>query len=256
VEAAHRKLADAYQDAILRALDAGDQQTVERLRQEKQRIENQVPRYLSTVAGKELFECVLGMYGRAIRGPRSRFINLRPPNRDLWTEEIQAQIGGKVSFENIDYVATAKLVITEPGWYTIDLPERGTQFRLNSMLLGGGDVELSKGVDDVEIYTNFWGQPYLKYASAAVRKKATQKRCPLVNTAEEMNAFLAKRVDGRTVVEVSGYKPQLVDLSVRLPEGKVLETPAAGPRPPGDLPRVHKDTEKIKTYREKHVPRE
>ena len=131
----------------------------------------------------------------------------------MWTEEIQAQIGGKVSFESIDYVATAMLVITEPGWYTIDLPERGTQFRLNGMLLGGGDVELSKGVYDVEIYTNFWGQPYLQYASVAVRRSGTQQSIPLVNTADDVRALLEKSVDGRKVVEVSGHRPKVADLS-------------------------------------------
>ena len=223
VEAAHRKLLGAYQDAILRALDAGDKQAVEQLRQKKRRIECQIPRSLETVSGEELFECVLGMYGQAIRGPRCRFVNLRPPNRDLWADEIRARMGGKISFDSIDYVATAKLVITEPGWYTIDLPETGTQFRLNNMLLSGGDVELSKGVYDVEIYTNFWGQPYLKYASAAIRKKGIKKRIPLVNTGGDIGSFLEKRVDGRLVVEVSGHKPQPVDVSVRLPKGKLLQ---------------------------------
>jgi len=215
VEAAHRKLLVAYQDAIVRALDASDKPAVERLRQEMQKIASQVPRSLETVAQEELFECVLGTYGQAIRGPRSRFVNLRPPKRDLWTDDIQAQMGGKLSFESIDYVGTAKLVIARPGWHTIDVPEAGTQFRLNGMLLGGGDVELSEGVYDVEIYTNFWGQPYLKYASVAVRRRGTKTHIPLVNTAEDINAFLAKRIDGRRVVEVSGHKPQPVDLTIR-----------------------------------------
>jgi len=215
VEAAHRKLLAAYQDAIARALSAGDKPAVERLRQEMKEIANQIPRSLETVAQEDVFECVLGSYGQAIRGPRSRFVNLRPPKRDLWTDDIQAQMGGKLSFESIDYVGTAKLVISEPGWYTVDLPEAGTQFRLNGMLLGGADVELSKGVYDVEIYTNFWGQPYLKYASVAVRRKGTEAHIPLVNTAEDINAFLAKQIDGRRAVEVSGHKPQPVDLSIR-----------------------------------------
>jgi hypothetical protein len=84
---------------------------------------------------------------------------------------------------------------------------------------------LSKGVYDVEIYTNLWGQPYMEFASVAVRRKGTQKRSPLVNTAENISAFLAGRIDGRRVIEVSGHKPQPVDLSVRLPKGKVLRTP-------------------------------
>lgn len=224
VEAAHRKLLRAHQEAMLRALDAGDKEAVERLREEMRSIQSQVPRSLSTVAGEELYESVLGAYGKALRGPRSRFVNLRPPKRDLWTDEIRARIAGKISVEGIDYVGTAKLVITEPGWYTVDLPEAGTQFRLNNLLLSGGDVELSKGVYDVEVYTNFWGQPYLQFASAVVRKKGTEQRIPLVNTAKDIDAFLSQRIDGRAVVEVSGYEPQPVDLSIRLPKGEVRQT--------------------------------
>lgn len=226
VEAAHRRLLDAYRDAILRALDAGEEQAVKRLREEKRQIQQQVPRDLATVAGEELFECVLGIYGQAIRGPRSHFVNLRPPNRNLWTKEIRAQVAGKVSFDSIDYVATAKLVITDPGWYAIDLPENGTQFRLNNMLLAGNDVELSRGVYDVEIYTNSWGQPYMEYASVGVRSRRTEKRIPLVNTAEDINGLLEKRVGSRKVVELSGYEPPAADLSIRLPKGTVLQPSA------------------------------
>ncbi len=223
VEAAHRALLESYQHAILRAQDRHDKEAVARLREEKRKIESQVPRSLTTVVGEELFECVLGWYGQRHRGPRNRLVNLRVPNRNLWADEVRAKMGGKVSLADIDYIATAKLVVTEPGWYTIILPDRGTQFRLNDMVLPGGDVELSRGVYDVEIYTNTWGQPYLQYASVAIEMKGTEKRIPLVNTAEDVNRFLEQRIDGRRMVEVSGYKPQPVDLSVRLPKGNVLQ---------------------------------
>ncbi len=223
VEAAHRQLLDAYANAILKAQDAGDDVAVRRLREAKRRLQQLVPRDLATVAGAELFECVLGSYGQAIRGPRCRFVNLRPPNRNLWTPEIRAAVAGKVSFESIDYIGTAKLVVTEPGWYSIDLPGEGTQLRLNGLLLAGNDVQLSRGVYDVEIYTNVWGGPYMQYASGAIRPRGSDKPLPLVNTAADVNAFLAKQIDGRKVVETSGYRPPAVDVSIRLPKGTVVQ---------------------------------
>ena len=36
-----------------------------------------------------LFESVLGIYGQAIRGKRQPFVNVRPPNRNLWTKDIE-----------------------------------------------------------------------------------------------------------------------------------------------------------------------
>lgn len=72
VEAAHRKLLAACQDAIVRALDAGDKPAVERLRREMQEIASQVPRSLETVAQEDLFECVLGTEIRQCRRAKKR----------------------------------------------------------------------------------------------------------------------------------------------------------------------------------------
>lgn len=153
-----------------------------------------------------LFESVLGVYGQAIRGKRHPFVNLRPPNRNLWSQEIEDKLKGTLSYGEVDYIGTAKLVIPESGAYTVDIPNAGTQFRLNGHLVNAGDVELHKGVYNVEIYTNHWGQPYLKYAHAAVFKKGTKARIPFVNTDDALEKFLSQKINGRTVTEVCSYQ--------------------------------------------------
>ena len=215
VASAHRTLMAAYDRAILRAVDRGDAKAVETLREAKEALAEGIPRPVETLDGEALFECVLGIYGhsRSTRGPRSRFVNLRPPAGDLWSEEIQKVLRDKISFYAIDYVGTAQLVIPEDGWYTIDIPGSGTHFLLNGRFMSAGDVELLAGVYDVEIATGTWGQPYLSAARAAVFHKETKERIPLVNTGEAIERFLQQRIADRPVVEVSGYQPQPVDFT-------------------------------------------
>ena len=222
---AHRSLLAAYDDAIKRALDGGDEATLQKLRSERITLLRSVPQPLSSLPDDAVVECVLGVYGKAVRGEQYAFVNLRPPQGDLWTEAIQEQLRGKVPFEHIEYVATAKLVITKAGWYKIELPARGTQFRLNGVPMSGGEVELTHGVYDVEIYTNTWGQPYLMGARVAVLPKNGTHRISLVNTAEDVKRFLDQRINGRRVVEVSGYAPKAVDINIKGPKG-VIKVPA------------------------------
>jgi hypothetical protein len=158
-----------------------------------------------------LFECVFGVYGQAIRGKRHPFVNLRPPNRNLWTKHIEDKLKGTLSYGEVDYIGTAKLVIPETGTYTIDIPESGTQFRLNGHLVDAGDLQLRKGVYNAEIYTNHWGQPYLKFAHAAVFKKATKARIPFVNTGNALEKFLSQKILDRTVSEVCSYQTKRIN---------------------------------------------
>lgn len=158
-----------------------------------------------------LYESVLGTYGRAIRGERHPYVNLRPPARNLWTEEIQRLVRRKLSYEQVDYIGTAHLLIPESGAYVVELPGAGVQFRVNGRLMAAGEVYWKSGWYEVEIYTNHWGQPYLTYAEVSVRKKGNGKRLPFVNTASEVQEFRSRRIDGRRVVEVCDYAPRRVD---------------------------------------------
>jgi hypothetical protein len=180
-------------------------------------VENIVLRPAAKSLKRPVFESVLGVYGQAIRGQRFPFVNLRPPDRNLWTEEIENKLHGTLSYGQVDYIGTAKLVIPETGTYTIDLPERGTQLQLNGIVLKLGDIQLQKGVYDVEIYTNHWGQPYLKYAHANVFKQGTRTRIPFVNTAAAIEDFRSQTIDSRKVIEVCNYPVKRVRVVSREP---------------------------------------
>lgn len=210
--AAQRNLLKAYVEAILRAEDRGDKMLLARLRQEKLALEVKLPTLIDDLGDERLYECVLGQYGRSIRGARYPVVNLRPPNRDLWNDDVQENARGKITFEGIEYIGTAKLVIQADGWYTIDIPKSGTEFRLNGQLVSAGDVELIRGVYTVEIHSHTWGQPSMPYAYAAVSKKGSRATIPLANTGTAIKEFLEQRIDGRRVVEVSGYQPKEVDV--------------------------------------------
>ena len=164
----------------------------------------------NTVPAEPLFESVLGVYGHAIRGQRRPFVTLRPPNGDLWTEDIERKLKETLSYAEVDYIGTAKLVIPAEGMYTIDIPKTGTQFRLNGHLVRAGNIKLRKGGYDVEIYTNHWGQPYLKYARAAVFKAGTKTKIPFVNTGDTLETFLSQRINDHAVTEVCRYQPRAV----------------------------------------------
>jgi hypothetical protein len=159
-----------------------------------------------------LFESVLGVYGEAIRGKRHPLINLRPPQGNLWTAEIQEVIGGVLSYEAVDYIGTARLVIVEAGTYTVDIPVDGVEFRVNGDRVTAGDVELQEGAYDIEIYTNHWGQPYLTYAEVSVTKAGTGDRIPFVNTAGDIEAFRSQANAEQTVKEVCDYPLQRIEL--------------------------------------------
>jgi len=158
------------------------------------------------------FESVLGVYGKAIRGERSRFINLRPPNRNLWTDEIENALDGTLSYADVDYIGTAKLLIREAGTYTLELPGANVEIRINGRRVEAGDLELKKGLYGIEIYTNHWGQPYLKYAQAFVHPKGSDDRIPFINSARDVKKFRKQKIGGKRVVEACEYTLEPVEI--------------------------------------------
>lgn len=223
IDAANRTLLAAYDQAIAQAKRRGDEAATKALKEERAAVAAKVPQPLTIFRDEAMYECVLGIYGRGQRQQQYPFVNLRPPiESNLWTKQIQKALRGKIDFEGIEYTGTAKLVIPKDGWYTLCIHEPGTQFRLNGMLMSGGDVELRQGVYDVEIYSNTWGQPYINDARAAVHPKGSDKPLPFVNTGADLSRFLTQRVCDRTVCEVTGYKPKPVDIDVRGRRGKAV----------------------------------
>jgi hypothetical protein len=103
---------------------------------------------------------VLGHYGRATRGRRGRFINLRPPtSANRWTPQIQQRLRGRLNFSELDYIGTALLVIRKTGWYRVELAAEGTSLKLNGRTVSTGRIRLRQGVYDAEIHTTTWGGP-------------------------------------------------------------------------------------------------
>lgn len=164
---------------------------------------------------EKLFESVLGIYGKAIRGERYPLVNLRPPHRNLWTEEIKESVERVLSYEQVDYIGTAKLVIRASGDYVVDMPGAGVDFRINGQQVAAGAVSLEKGLYEVEIYTNHWGQPYLTYAEVAVRKQGEKEAVPFVNTASDIERFRSQKIADKPVVEVCKYSPNQIDTAGR-----------------------------------------
>ncbi len=164
---------------------------------------------------EEMFESVLGIYGRAIRGERSEFINLRPPHRDLWTDSIKSMIEPTIAYGDVDYIGTAKMIVREDGVYTIDLPGAGVELRVSEQLLESGDVQLARGIYEIEIYTNHWGQPYLTYADVRVFEKDSEEQLPFVNSKCEIDSFRSQQFNDLKVVVVTDYVPPEVEFHDR-----------------------------------------
>lgn len=168
--------------------------------------ESRVEPFRAEPPQEDLIRSVLGTYGKAIRGERFPYVNLRPPNRNLWTEKISQAIEEELDYGEVDYIGTALLVIPETGKHRIEIPGAGVEFRINGQRFNDGVLDLKKGVYRIEIYTNHWGQPYLTYAQVTVRRSDTNEEVPFVNTESDIRAFLAQRIDGRPVKEVCTFE--------------------------------------------------
>ena len=189
---------------------------------------------------------MLGHYGRATRGHRGRFINLRPPtSANLWTPQIQQRLRGRLNFSGLDYIGTALLVIRKTGWYRVELAAAGTSLKLNGRTVSTGRIQLRQGVYDAEIHTTTWGGPYLKAARVAVfadagksgktsNKKDRPKpdaRIPFVNTTAAIRDFVNQRISGRRVEEVTDWTTRRVSVRTDAPRGRILSAPNAIPSP-------------------------
>ncbi len=113
------------------------------------------------------------------------------PDRGTWKAEVDNEWDGEMR------EAKTHLLVVE--------------FRVNGQRFESGDVVLAKGLYEVEIYTNHWGQPYLTYADVTILRKGDRTVIPFVNTASEIEAFRSQQIAGRSVVEVCDYTPRPVE---------------------------------------------
>ena len=205
----------AYDSAIQQAIESGDLERASHLTVEKQSVEGHgipLPDLDShQFLDNQMYKCLLGIYGK-FGGPYSHpIVNLSVPNRNLWTEAIQSKLRGKIDFYEINYRGDAKLIIPEDGVYTVEVPDRGTEFMLNGKGLNRGNIELRKGVYRVRIATGTHGQMYLPGSFVRILRGGTDQEIPLINSGSDIKKFLASTIEGHAVVEVSGYRPDVVD---------------------------------------------
>ena len=172
---------------------------------------------LKQLGDHDYYKCVLGSYGRYARETRYPVINLSIPNCNLWSEAVQETLQGKLEFHKLNYRGDAKLFILNDGVYMIDIPGRGTGLQLNGVRLRNGEVELAKGVYQVQITTGTHGQPYLPDSYVRIKHKQSGKKLPFVNSGADIKKFVSRVIDDQAVIEVSGYRPESVDPSL-LPE--------------------------------------
>ena len=136
---------------------------------------------LKQLGDHDYYKCVLGSYGRYARETRYPVINLSVPNCNLWSEAVQETLQGKLEFHKLNYRGDAKLFILNDGVYMIDIPGRGTGLQLNGVRLRNGEVELAKGVYQVQITTGTHGQPYLPDSYVRIKHKQSGKKLSLIH---------------------------------------------------------------------------
>jgi hypothetical protein len=169
-----------------------------------------VPTRSSHQSGPAYYACVLGRYytGQDWKKPHP-YINLSLPAENLWSEPVKSQLRGKIVFEDISWRAFAQLVIPHDGIYRIEgkscwMNLNGKQVR--DKQVDPENIELKRGVYEVELHSGTHGQPYLDHATLRIIDSKTQAWIPFVNTEADIKAFMATGVGGQPVKEVSGWK--------------------------------------------------
>ncbi len=219
VAAAKEKLISAYDAAIKRATQKGELEQANGLvAAKKQLLDGGDAEAVPAVGGdlklgegtpiakidpKKWYRGFLGVYLR--REPRNLhpYVNLAVPNRDLWTEEIQAKLRGKIDFAEIAYEGQSLMVISKDGMYNINF-DRLAQCYLDGKSISPGDIELKKGTYRVKFNADTHGQPVLNGAALIATFKSNGDPVTFVIRGADIRALLSQRVNGMPVAEMSG----------------------------------------------------
>jgi hypothetical protein len=161
--------------------------------------------------GRALFRTFLGVY--LYKSDESKMypvINLEVPNKNLWTQQVQDKVRGRIPFEEISYLGTAKIAVPEDGIYVLDANE--CRVSINGMKTGGsGDINIRRGIHTLTLTSETHGQPHIVHASITLRHKETGEEVPFFNSWAEIQRFAAARIGGKPVMEVSDWMPTEVD---------------------------------------------
>lgn len=222
-ERATEDLLEAYESAIRRATSDGDLETANALLAAKKALQQvgepaaplavgastddpalvKVPTYKRD---STFFRCVLGGYIEHVARKPVPFANLSIPNKNLWNEEVQRVLRGKVDMASMHYAGRARVVIPENGTYFFDVV--GGKLELNGREVKAGEVDLAEGTYVVQFESSNYGQPSLGTAAVGIYSdKEKTAEIPLICSAAEIEAFLASKIGGQPLTEVSGWKP-------------------------------------------------
>lgn len=163
---------------------------------------------LARVDPKKWYRGFLGIYYRQEPKTLHPYVNLSLPNKDVWSEAIQAKMRGKIDLQGITYEGQGTLVIPKDGIYTLEFHPRNHS-HLDGKQISPGDVELKKGAYRVKTlgYNEFISATQFQAFS-----KATGEPVPLVIRGADVRTFMSQRVNGVPVMDVSGQP--LVEVKV------------------------------------------
>ena len=173
-------------------------------------------------------------------------VNLLVPNKNLWTQEIQEKVRGKISFDEISYAGTAKIAIPADGAYVLDT-DRAARVLINDLTISDigeikGEVRIAKGVHDLTLEIGSHGQPHMRECSISLRHKETGEEVAFFNTWQDIQQFLGTPIADQRVVDVSDWQPTqgnelkiderlLASASVQQPSVPIAATGPALPTP-------------------------
>ncbi|MGI8978404.1 MAG: LamG-like jellyroll fold domain-containing protein [Pirellulaceae bacterium] len=138
-------------------------------------------------------------------------VNLHVPNKNLWTEEIQQRVQGKISFDEISYAGTAKIAIPAEGVYLLGT-DRAAKVLIDELTIKDigedkGEVRISQGVHDVTLEVHSHGQPHMRECSISLKHKETGEEVAFFNTWQDIQQFLGTPIADQRVIDVSDWQP-------------------------------------------------
>ena len=98
------------------------------------------------------FKSFLGVYMyQEDRNKIYPVVNLKIPNRNLWSQEVQDKCRGRISFDEISYQGTASFVIPADGIYVLTMEDGKAS--INGKPTGGaGELSMVKGIHHLQLF--------------------------------------------------------------------------------------------------------
>ena len=139
-------------------------------------------------------------------------VNLQVPSKNLWTPEIQDKVRGRVPFEEISYLGTAKIAVPADGMYVLDTENQPARVQIDGQVVTDwdtpkGEIKIAGGIHDFTFEIGSHGGNWMRDTNLALRHKETGEKVPFFNSWQDIQKFLATPIAGQRVTEVSGWQP-------------------------------------------------